>query len=613
MTGAEAYGKGFKAGIKPVPILSVSEWADRFRELPRRASAEPGKWRTSRTPYLKEPMDCFSSYGSISKVKVMKGTQLGFTEMANNIIFYGIHIDPSPMMMTLPTVDLAKQHSKQKLGPSILVMPELKSRIKESKSKESGSTILIKEFPGGILKLGGANSGAFFRSGSFRVVILDDTVEYPADLDGQGSPIGLAEARTDAFDDRKILIISTPTDAGCNIEAEFLDSDQRYYYVPCPKCRHMQTLKWEGIKFEKDENYNLIGKPHYECESCKTGIEEKHKTWMLEHGEWRPHNPGHEHRGYHLSSLYSPLGWRSWADIIKEFLRAKKNRDTEAMKKWVNTRLAESWQEPGDEITETPLQTRREHYNAEVPEGVGILTASADVQKDRIEVEVIGWGMGKESWGIEHRIIYGDPAKTEIWKELDEYLLKSFKHEAGLEVHILCVVVDSGYETERVYSFVRPRQGRRVFAIKGDEGAGKPLVGRPSTKNIGRVHLFSVGVDTAKDWLHGALRLDEPGPGYCHFPKSYDDEFFRQLTSERAVFRKGKRAWEKKSAGRRNEALDLRVYALAALAILNPADIGKIVESLKAKGFRVRTQAKGGDAKEQKPVVKKYGLISSIL
>lgn len=565
--------EGFGLGLTPDPVITVSEWSDKYGMLPKRSSSEPGRYRTSRMPYMKEIMDCLSVTSPVEQVKFMKGTQLGATTAGVNWLGYCVHLCPAPMMMVLPTVDMANRHSKQKIAPTIEETPVLRERIREAKSRDSGNTTLVKEFVGGMIMLVGANSGASFRNVSIRNLHLSDVDGYPPDTEDEGDPCGLAKNRTDAFGNRKIYIESTPTNKGTSrIEQEYEDSDQRKYYVPCPHCHEKQVLMWSGIKFEHDKYKLNEDSVKYLCINCGVLFEEHFKTHMLEQGEWIPSNPGHRHRGYHLSSLYSPLGFLSWADIVREFLHAKKNHDPVLMKKWTNTRLAETYDDEGEKASSSLLFNRRESYSKElIPEQVVILTAGADVQGDRIEAAVTGWGTAEESWGIEHKILYGDPSKQEVWKHLDEFLSKTYRHFSGYSWKITSTAIDTGgHNSKEVYDFVRTRQLRNIWAIKGSNQHGVPIASKPS-KNIPGIYLYHIGTDTAKDMIFGRLKIDEPGPGYMHFPIEFDEEYFRQLTAEKKTtkHRRGFPYTEwVKSEHQRNEALDMTVYSIAALYIV---------------------------------------------
>lgn len=567
------YNEGFNAGLKPDPLMNISEWADKYRILSQKASAEPGKWRTSRTPYLKEIMDCLSPYSGIEKVVFMKGAQIGGTEVGNNFLGYIVHLSPGPVMLVMPTVDGAKRTSKTRIDPMFEAIPELKGVISNRRSKDASNTTLMKEFQGGVLVLTGANSAIGLRSMPVRYIFLDEIDAYKGDVEGEGDPVNLAIKRTSTFNRRKIFMVSTPTIQGVSrIEYEYEQSDQRHYMVPCPYCNKRQSLKWKQIHFENDDPATAT----YVCEYCGAIIEEHLKTWMLENGIWEKSNPKSNVAGFHLSSLYSPVGWFSWADAVKQFLDAK-NKDN-LLKVWVNTVLGETWLEKGEAPEWQILFDKREDYQQEiVPSGGLFLTAGADVQKDRIECEVVAWGRNKESWSVGYFIINGDTAREEVWNELSEFSKRYFEHSSGVMLPISRFAIDSGFATQQIYNWVRKQPINFAMAIKGTDSGVTPL-GLPTRvdlningKRLRRgAKVWSVGTSILKSELYQFLRLtqneDESYPaGYCHFPK-YDSEYFKQLTAEQLVTKmvRGyqKREWQK--TRERNEALDCRVYARAA-------------------------------------------------
>lgn len=557
-------------GLKPDPNDTIDQWADKNRLLPEKSSAEAGQYRTSRMPYLREPMQMLSPSSPKEQIKVIKGTQLGWTEIGNNWILCTIDLYPAPMLMVMPTADLAQKHSKQKITPSIEICESVNDKVSPQKSRSGGNTILLKEFKGGMLAMAGANSASSFRSSSYKNIFLDDVDGFPMDVDDEGSPLELAKNRADAFSNRKIYTNSTPTVSGrSNIEKEYENSDQREYYVPCLECDTMQPLVWANIKFEVDENNWIIGKVQYQCRNCGVLIDEGHKTEMLERGKWVAQNPGHEFVGYRLSSLYSPLGFVSWKKIATEFLEAKaamKKGDITKMKRWVNTRLAEVWEEEYDEIDDEGLYARREEYQAEVPAEVVVITAGIDTQDDRLEVEIMGHGANREKFGIEFKVLHGDPALPDVWLQLDRVLERRYEHAKGGLIGIYAGAVDmGGHRTDEVIAYCNKRYIRRVFAIKGSPQINAPISAkRASRRSKGDGKFFMVGVNTAKDSLFAALQIEKEGAGYCHFPKGngYDKEYFKQLTGER---RNDKGRWVSK--GGRVEALDCRVYAECALSI----------------------------------------------
>ena len=583
---ALVYTKAFLQGLEPDPLITVSEWADRYRYLPKESSAEPGKWRTERFPFLREIMDALSPQDPTTEVKLIKGTQIGGTEIANNFLMCYMDIYPSPMLLMLPTETLMKKHRTMKLIPSIKSVPRLLAKIKPGKTKSDVGETTMMEFPGGSLMFGYSNSTANFRSLSFRVVCLDDVDGYPDDVNGEGSPIVLAKNRADNFPNRKIYINSTPTIKGLShIEREYEDSDQREYYMPCPFCKKLIKFEKENFVYEYDEeSYELTSDVRYACPECGSLIEEYHKTWMMDEkngAKWIPQNPGHPYKGYRLPSYYSPIGFLSWEKIFREYLKALKAKnegDDRKLKAWTNTRDASAYEEIFDsiDIDIAKLLERKEQYKAPVPAGVYVLTAGVDTQDDRFEVEVVGWGEGYESWSIDYAIIHGDPALPETQQALDLYLQRLFEHESGNVMKIYATAIDTqGHKTEAMYNFCKKRYLKKIFAIRGGKDKDAPIAtGRFSLRNKGKVPLFTIGVNAAKDEIYSALLIEEPGPMYMHWPdkEKYDEAYFKQFTAESKIDGR----WVNKSR-KRNEALDVRVYARAALAIagIDPNELAK--------------------------------------
>lgn len=509
-------------------------------------------------------MDCLSPRNPTKFIVFMKASQIGATECGLNWLGYIIHHSPGPTLMVQPTKEVAEKASKQRIQPMIDSTPVLRDSVKPHRERDSGNTILLKEFYGGMLIIGGANSAASLRSMPIKNLFMDEIEEYPVDVDGEGDPISLAEKRTSTFARRKIYKCSSPAEKETSkIEPEYEKSDKRQYHVPCPFCGHKQVLKWSNIIFDKDD---LDAGVFYKCCNCDDLIEEHHKTFMLENGEWIAEKEFKGIAGFHLSSLYSPVGWTSWREIVEEFLDAQK--DTALLKTWTNTRLAETWEMQYEKINETALYMKRKEYEEDCPSGVLVLTGGIDVQADRIELSVWGWGHLFEAWLIEHRVFRGDPSGDQVWTELRDFLLeKRYKHQYNIELHIAACCIDTGYKTNEVYAFVKPLEGRRVYAVKGSNTAGDPLVRRPSTSNIAKVSLFTIGTDTAKDALFGKIRI-----GQTHFPMSVDEEYFRQLTAEvlDKRMRMGRPVRFYKQVYDRNETLDCFVYSYVAVNILNP-------------------------------------------
>jgi len=581
LTAEAIYNAAAFAGMRPDTTLTISAWADKYRTLSQRASAEPGPWRTDRTPYLREIMDCLSPSSPVERVVFMKGAQIGGTECGNNWIGYVIHQAPGPMMAVQPTVEMAKRNSKQRIDPLIEESGVLNALVSDPRSRDSGNTMLSKEFPGGVLVMTGANSAVGLRSMAARYLFLDEIDGYPGDVDGEGDPINLAFARTRTFARRKIFLVSTPKITGMSrIEAAFEESDRRRYFVPCPICREYQVLEFAQLRWPKGEPDKAV----YVCVHCQQELQNYQKQWMLARGQWRS-NPGEswdgKTAGFHLSSMYSPVGWFSWGDAAKQFDQAQKN--PLLLQVFVNTVQGETWALQGEAPDWKILYDRREQYKIGiVPLGGLFLTAGVDVQKDRLELEIVAWGRGKESWSIDYRVIDGDTSRPQVWDQLTGLLDETFTTADGHELPIMQIAVDSGFATNEVHQWAR-RKGNRVLAVKGDShppgllGAPSPVDVGPAGRRIkGGARRWLVNSSMAKEelyrWLHLARPTDEDlekgilfPAGYCHFPR-YSEEYFKQITAEQLVtsIKKGYRVHEWQKMRERNEALDCRVYARAA-------------------------------------------------
>ena len=524
-------------------------------------------------------MDCLSPASPIERIVFMKAGQIGGTECGNNWIGYVIHQAPGPMMAIQPTVEMAKRNSRQRIDPLIEESDVLRKLVSDPRSRDSGNTILSKDYPGGVLVMTGANSAVGLRSMAARYLFLDEADAYPGDVEGEGDPVNLATARTRTFARRKIFLCSTPKITGISrIEAAYEESDQRRFWLPCPACRAYQVLKFAQLKWPK-------GKPAavaYVCEHCGQEIQNHQKQWMLAQGEWRPGAVGDgKTAGFHLSSLYSPVGWFSWADAAKQFDQALKN--PALLQVFVNTVLGETWALRGEAPDWQRLYDRREDYRiGNVPAGGLFLTAGIDIQKDRIEVEVVAWGRGKESWSVDYQVLEGQTAEAAVWTKLTAVLDANYLSVTGASLPITRFAIDSGYATAEVYAWARQHGGARALVIKGDARAVAP-VGAPSPIDVGPqgtrirygVKVWPVNGSMIKEELYRWLRLDRPveedssyPPGYCHFPK-YGSEYFKQITAEQLVTRmvKGYKRGEWQKTRERNEALDCRVYARAAAAI----------------------------------------------
>jgi len=563
------------AAIRPEPALTVSQWADRYRILSHVSAGEPGKWRTSRVPFMREVMDSMSPVGGNERTIFVKPAQIGGSEALLNLLGAIIHVAPGPAILVQPTVELAARFSKQRVSSLVQDTPEIRERISANETRNSDNTIQTKSFPGGFVALCGANSAAGLRSMPARYVIMDEVDAYPASAVGaagaeggsvaEGDPCDLAIARSETFSNRRIVMISTPPIKGISrIEAAYEESDKRRYYVPCPHCGAYQTLKWSGVHWPE-------GKPEeafYQCESCNGVIEDRHKPGMLAGGEWRAgaHGSG-KAAGFHINGLYSP--WTTWPKLAGAFIKASKS--PERLRVFINTVLAESWEDSAAEkIDVEMLLSRREAFGPTLPAGVALLTCGVDVQADRLEAGIFGWGSDEECWLTAYHVLRGDTTRPEVWRDLDRILNSEFQHEFGMKLSISAACIDSGYATAAVYQFCRDRLRRRIYAIKGQAGR-RPVWPRKASKGKDRSPLFLVGVDPCKEWVSAHLKIPDPGPGYMHFPMTADRTFFEQLTSETVRIRYSKgfaiREWYK-SPGVRNEALAVACYAYAALQAL---------------------------------------------
>ena len=550
---------------KPPTELKISEWADEYRYLSPESSAVSGKYRTDYAPYQKEIMDVFND-PKIERIVWMKSAQVGATEILNNVVGYYIHMQPSPILIMQPTLQMAQAYSKEKLANMLRDTPVLRAKINEPKSKDSSNTVLSKKFEGGTtLNMVGSNSAASVASRAVRILCIDEVDRMEASVGSEGDPVLLASKRTQTFFNRKIYLCSTPTVKGISrIEAAFEESDQRYYYVPCPECDHMQTLKWSNVVWEENQPETAI----YTCENGCI-INESKKHWMLKNGHWKATKETKKTAGFHLNELYSVFS--SWGLMAENFLEAKKQ--PEMLKTFINTSLAETWQpEPEEAVEAEGLMAKRESYDLEsIPDEALVLTCGIDIQKNRIECQVVAFSHDYEMWVVDYKIIYGSTGQMNVWNDLEKYLQTKFKTHSGRNLTIACTTIDSGFQTQMVYAFTKNKKGRRIFAIKGQSQSGKSVVGKPTKVGKENNTLYPVGSDTAKEVIYSRL-ASEYGYSTLHFPSTVDEEYFKQLTAEQRFVKyvKGRKTLYWKQVRERNEALDTICYALAAAYILNP-------------------------------------------
>lgn len=572
--------------LKPEPTLTVSEWADQYRFIARGTSPEPGRWKTSRVPYARGIMDAFNSDAEI--IVFMAGSQVAKSEIALNVLGYFIHQDPSAIMYLLPTDGLAEDFSKTRIQKTIDDTPVLRELF-SNKSRDGDNTISLKNFPGGYIAIHGASTPTKLSSKPIRILLQDEIDRFVPSAGTEGSPIKLANQRTTNFFNRKIGLFSTPTIQGkSNIEEWFLNSNQSYYHVPCPDCGHMFVFKWEMVKWQKSDDGELIEDSVYlECPACFYHITDKDKESMLSRGEWRASKPQRTMPGFHISSLYSP--WLSFSKLVREWLEATKTKDRIKLKEFINLKLGEVFVLEQEEIDIEQLEHRREYYEAELPDGVLCITAGIDTQNDRFAIQYLGWGHDEECWVLRYHEIPGDLNDYKVWDDLDSELGREFKFKDGKRLIAALTCMDTGGSfTDDVYRWIKPREVRRIYGIKG-RGGNLPINNGFTRNNSYKIPLFTIGVDTAKELVMSRLLSTfEDSHGYIHFPRDLESgcnrDYFKMLCSEQQVTQtirgQTKTVWKKIHA--RNESLDTFVYALAALRILRP-NFKRIQEKLEAQ------------------------------
>lgn len=569
--------------------LKVSTWADKNRMLSGKASAEPGLWRTSRTPYLREIMDTLSDEHPAKDICFMAASQVGKTEVLLNWIGYTVDHAPAPMLTVQPTVDTAEKYSKQRIAPMIELNKRLLAKIPASRKRDSGNTTLVKEFPGGVLVMTGANAASALASMPIKKLALDETDRYPIDVDGEGDPISLAEQRTVTFARAKRYKASTPgRKETSHIAKEYERSSQAKYWVTCPHCVELQTLEFENLIWQKTvgEDGKKIHHPEtaaYVCPHCGGCIEERFKPWMLaeENGAcWIHAHPERERLGYHINALYSPIGLGlTWVEIAKKWLDAC--NDPAKLQPFINLQKGLPYEDFGDRVKGVDLEKRAESWPVRtVPEGIFVLTLGVDVQKDRLEGHLVGWGENERCATIDYVIIQGDPEKPEVWEELEKYRHSPVRNAFGVDLQISMTAIDTGYNTHRVYNHVRQCRFDRVIAVKGAKETNRPILSRPTRQDVKNargdvqkngVMVWSVGTDTAKNALFSRLASDveisgetehylAPEKRMVRFPNGLPSEFYEQMTAEVYDDRSGRYV----KIRQRNEALDTWVYAYAA-------------------------------------------------
>lgn len=568
-----ALGAAVRA-LKPKDPLTVSEWADANRVLATEGSAEPGQWKTSRTPFLREIMDQLSEDAPARLVAFMKSSQVGGTEVGSNWLGYIMDHAKGPVAVVMPTEKSLGDWMSQKFDPMATATPAVANVLKGRSNKSSDNNAQRKKFTGGILYTKTAGSTTELKSTSLRYALADECDEYDWSTI-QGDPLGLLEVRLTTFHDRKLFVPSSPTvkDAS-RIEELFEKGDRRRYQMPCPHCGEYLAFKWANVRWAKNPaSPRLVREAWYVCEHCGGEISEHQKTAMMARGKWVAENPEGPYPSYHINAIYSPIGLGlSWAELATEWIDAQD--DPAKLMRFMNTRLGETWADRTRDIKPNALEARAEPYELRtIPLGCLVLTAGVDTQDDRLELQITGHGKGDRTWPIDYHIFPGNPADEELWDKLAEYVNQVFINSFGKEMRVEATAIDSGgHYTHHVYQFVRSRKLRRGIAIKGANTSGRPILGKPSAQDVtwkGQVYkkgvnLYMVGTDTAKHLLYARLNGDrekDPAARKVHFSNQLDSSYYDQLVAE--TFNPRKNQWEKKK-GKRNEALDTWIYSIAA-------------------------------------------------
>ncbi len=614
------------AGMEPPDDLTVTEWAEAKRRLSSEASAEPGAWRTSRTPYLREPMDAFSD-PSVRRIVMVAASQVGKSEMILNMIGYVIDEDPGSILFIHPTTIDAKEFSKLRIAPMIRDCPTLRKKISAPKSRDSGNTVLQKTYPGGILTMCGSTEAHALASKPIRYVFGDERDRWATSAGTEGDPWELAMARQTTFYNAKAVEVSTPTVKNASaIEASYAVGTMEKWKSLCPHCGEYHEIRFDDLRYEYEEK-EVAGRKTYQvtsvmylCPGCgclSSEYEMKHQP-----AHWEADNPDAIKTGcrsFWLNAFVS--SWASWESIITKYLGALGN--TKRLQVVYNTCFGKLWENRGDLEDEDELMARREEYRAELPDGVLMLTAGLDTQDDRMEYEILGHGSFGETWGIERGIVMGRPDDDETWKQLDELVFDRVLHyEDGITLKVSTSFVDEGgHFTQSVRQRCRDRIGKHVYCIKGFKGADKPYTTPPKRikimtsngKAIGSCWQYQLGVDAGKQIIMDNLRVKTPGPKYCHFPRrdDYGERYFNGLLSERLEYDVTKAqpwTWKIIPGHERNEPLDCRNYAMAAFKA-TPKNLDALADELRYKRDinAGRRPTKPRPAQKPKPKAKKAG------
>lgn len=601
----------------PPDDLTVSQWASKYRVLSSEASAEAGMWRNSRTPYLKEVMDAFTD-ANVRHIILVAASQVGKTECELNIIGYIIDQDPGSILYVHPTEGDAKEFSRLRVDPMFRDSPTLKKKIVQTAKRNAANTVKQKTYPGGILTLCGSTEAHALASKPIRYVIGDERDRWATSAGDEGDPWRLAMARQKTFYNAKAVEVSTPTIKGHSAIADaFVTGTMERWVSQCPHCGDWHEIRWQDIRFDydvstvRDAKTYQINQVYYCCPGCG-GVSDE-QTMKRQPARWQAENPSayktNRCRSFWLNAFVS--AWASWTDIIQEFLTA--GNDGKKLQTVFNTSFGELWEDRGDIEDEDAMLARREEYEAELPEGVLVLTCGIDTQDNRLEYEVVGHGHFGETWGIQKGVIMGRPDDDKTWEALDDVLDHRFTYADGIGIQISLAFIDEGgHFTQEVRQRAQQRQGKRLFCIKGMAGADRPYTAPPkqmkivvNQKIIGSCWQYQIGVDAGKQIIMDNLHVQEPGSKFCHFPRrdDYGPTFFKGLLSERLEYDEKKAkpwTWKKIPGHERNEALDCRNYALAAFKAL-PVNLDQVDRRLKAKRGQ---QAAGAAPAPRRPVSK---------
>lgn len=592
----------------PPPKLKYSEWAEQKFIFSVEDSSEPGRVNLEKAPYQIEMMNALND-PDVYKVVIMTSAQIGKTTIEKIMIGYHIDQDPGPMMIVLPNKEpMAKDWSRDRLAPMIRDCPCLSEKVSAPKLRDGENSTFHKKFPGGVLIVTGANSPADLRSRPIRILIFDEVDSF-VDTE-EGDPIALAEKRQTTFiRNKKSILVSTPTfEESSRIRDEYNKGTRELYKLECPHCGAYVFLNIDGMEYENaaDKLGNqTVWNVTFKCPACMESFDEH--TWKEQPGIWEAQSPHIKGvRSFHMGAFYSP--WTPWEEIIKEYVEALGNPSK--MKVVVNTLFGLPYKEALSEKDQETLYQRREPYEAELPEGVLVLTCGTDTQDDRLEYEIVGWGKGDENWGIEKGVILGCPDDKKTWEMHDERISKIFRFADGKGINVACTCIDSGgHYTTKVYEYTKKNFRRRVVSIKGQGGPGLPLIYKHTNKNKVGAMVVILGVDEGKTTISNSLKIEKEGPQYCHFPdddkRGYGREHFKSLLSEKLTLKKVSRGysyvWEKVSEHARNEAFDCRNYALAAKELIKP-DYEALEKALKSE--KIKT------IDPKRPPQKRYGCVS---